>query len=361
MSERRTAPAPRHGAVDPVKALMHRHRDLCERAVDPLEIAAALEAHGVTDRTATRFRHRDVFSLAEEMYARVPRDTEPATSPPPPTAPDPRPAGLLRGLLFAALAAAAVTALHLTGGEPRLLLTAAALFTAALALRGTLSATKIFCLLAYAALGDGVLRAVLAGGPDSMPTGPSEGSWPIATAPLLALAPAGALATWCTHLFTSGARRRLAASRGLEDFTSAVRPLLLGVIALFLTTLTALLIASSALLGEPAAHAQTLTLGALLLMARLLAAHGRNHAPALVLTAAVASEATAVASLLASRLPGCAFLATPVETVVEAWGPAAVPALSCGAAALTLLIHATRTLTRASAHARPEGPGPKGP
>ncbi|MCK1815889.1 hypothetical protein MTQ13_16635, partial [Streptomyces sp. XM4011] len=49
---------------------MHRHRELCERATDPLEIAAALEAHGVTDSTAARFRHRDVFSLAEELYAR---------------------------------------------------------------------------------------------------------------------------------------------------------------------------------------------------------------------------------------------------------------------------------------------------
>lgn len=77
----------RRGAADPVKALMHRHRDLCERAVDPLEIAAGLEAHGVTDRTAARFRHRDVFSLAEEMYARVSRDGEPAQRPAPPGAP----------------------------------------------------------------------------------------------------------------------------------------------------------------------------------------------------------------------------------------------------------------------------------
>ncbi|MGO4429380.1 hypothetical protein AB4Z54_64265, partial [Streptomyces sp. MCAF7] len=50
--------------------------ELCAGAVDPLEIAAGLEAHGVTDRTAARFRHRDVFSLAEELYARVPRDDE---------------------------------------------------------------------------------------------------------------------------------------------------------------------------------------------------------------------------------------------------------------------------------------------
>ncbi|MCQ9130965.1 hypothetical protein KMS84_09125, partial [Streptomyces sp. IBSBF 2807] len=82
----RGADTPRRGAGDPVKALMHRHRELCERAVDPLEIAAGLEAHGVTDRTAARFRHRDVFSLAEEMYARVPRDGDA----PPPAAPPPR-------------------------------------------------------------------------------------------------------------------------------------------------------------------------------------------------------------------------------------------------------------------------------
>lgn len=60
-----TRPARRGGGpADPVKTLMHSHRELCERAVDPLEIAAGLEAHGVTDRAAARFRHRDVFSLA---------------------------------------------------------------------------------------------------------------------------------------------------------------------------------------------------------------------------------------------------------------------------------------------------------
>ncbi|WP_344563775.1 hypothetical protein [Streptomyces axinellae] len=52
---------------------MYQYRELCERAIDPLEIAAGLEARGVTDRTAARFRHRDVFSLAEELYARIPR------------------------------------------------------------------------------------------------------------------------------------------------------------------------------------------------------------------------------------------------------------------------------------------------
>ncbi|MFM9559381.1 hypothetical protein ACKI19_44920, partial [Streptomyces caniscabiei] len=61
-------------------------------------------------------------------------------------------------------------------------------------------------------------------------------------------------------------------------------------------------------------------------------------------------------TLLAGRLPRCGFLAAPVDALMAAWGPAGVPALACGAAALTLLIHATRTLTRASAHARTDQP-----
>ncbi|MEK8172509.1 hypothetical protein NKH77_34715 [Streptomyces sp. M19] len=55
----------------------------------PLEIAAGLEAHGMTGQAAARFRHRDVFSLAEELYARVPRaaDTVPSTAAATATAP----------------------------------------------------------------------------------------------------------------------------------------------------------------------------------------------------------------------------------------------------------------------------------
>ncbi|MET8770636.1 hypothetical protein ABZV94_27705, partial [Streptomyces sp. NPDC004658] len=40
-----------------------------------------------------------------------------------------------------------------------------------------------------------------------------------------------------------------------------------------------------------------------------------------------------------------------VQSLVGAWGEAAVPALACGTAALALLWHAGRTLTQASAHA----------
>ncbi|GGN78672.1 hypothetical protein GCM10011579_062110 [Streptomyces albiflavescens] len=351
----------RRGAVDPVKALMHRHRELCERAVDPLEIAAGLEAHGVTDRTAVRFRHRDVFSLAEEMYARVARDGEPVPRPETPGRPGARADWAALALVPGALCAAAVVGLRITDGRPRLAVAAVGALAVAFGLRvalrrGPLStghrttvATRAWTcwLIAYALLGNGLLSAGLDGGPD--------GPWPLATAPVLALALACAPAAWCAHLFAVRASRRLTASRGLEEFAASVQPLLLGVFGLFLCALVGLLALCGAALGEPAAYAGAGALGALLLLARLLTARGFTHAPAVVLAAAGAAEATALATVFAGRLPGCSFLTVPVETVVDAWGAGAVPALVCGAAALVLLIHSTRTLTRASAHATPPG------
>lgn len=360
-------------AVDPVKALMHRHRELCERAVDPLEIAAGLEAHGVTDRTVARFRHRDVFSLAEEIYARVPRDDS-ETSPGAAAVklPEVRAGWAVLALLPGAACAAAVTGLHLTEARPRLAVTVAALGVLALALclrlalgRGPLHTPRAWrttkgtrawtCwLLAYALLGNGLLGAAIAGGPDSWPNGDLDSPWPVPLAPVTALALACAPAAWCAHLFAVRARRRLAASRTLKEFAASVRPLLLGVFGLFLCVLGGLLALCGTLLDEPAdpaAYAGTGALGALLLLARLLTVHGFTHAPAVALAAAGAVEATAVASVLAGRLPGCSFLAVPVETVAGAWGSGVVPALVCGAAALVLLVHATRTLTRAAAHA----------
>lgn len=351
----------RRGTVDPVKALMHRHRELCERAVDPLEIAAGLEAHGVTDRTAARFRHRDVFSLAEELYARVPRDGEPTQRPAPPGRPRVRADWAALALLPGVLCAAAVIGLRLTEGQSRLVVAAVGALAVAIGLRvalrrgplsvthHTTSGTRAWTcwLIAYALLGDGLLSAGIEGGPD--------GPWPLAAAPVLALVLACAPAAWCAHLFAVRARRRLTTSRGLEEFAASVKPLLLGVFGLFLCTLGGLLAVCGAALDEPAGYAGAGALGALLLLARLLAARGFTHAPAVVLAAAGAVEATALATVFAGRLPGCAFLSMPVETVVVAWGPGAVPALVCGAATLVLLIHSTRTLTRASAHALPCG------
>ncbi|MFD8571665.1 hypothetical protein [Streptomyces sp. NPDC059639] len=364
--------AQRRSGVDPVKVLMHHHRELCERAVDPLEIAAGLEAHGLTDRTAARYRHKDVFSLAEEMYARMPRDGEPAA----PAVATPAPTSGVRGawaglaLLPGAVCALALLALNVTTGTPHLAVAFVGALAIAAALRTTLrhgplrTGTRrpapttrlwVWSLLLYAAFGDGLLDAALAGGPD--------GAWAPAAAPLLALAVAVAPATWCARLFAAGARRRLAASRGLAEFTSSVRPLLLGCVLLFALALTALLGAAGALLdqgglagqngqsGQGVDYAGACALGVLLLLARLLSAHGRTYAPAVVLGAAAGAEVLAVATVFAARLPGCAVLGTPVESAVDAVGVGVVPGTACAVAALALLVHATRTLTRASVHA----------
>ncbi|MGC9382692.1 hypothetical protein [Streptomyces sp. MH13] len=361
--------AARRATADPVKALLYQHHDLCERAVDPLEIAAGLEAHGITDRTAARFRHRDVFSLAEEMYARVPHDGD---TPPRPTdlsAPRVHATWIVLVLLPGALCVAAVAGLRLTDGRPRLIAAVAGTLAVSLALRaalrrGPLSAatrttgtwTWTCWLVGYALLGDGLLAAALAGGPDGLPDGTTDGPWPVTVAPVLALTLACAPAAASAHLFAVRARRTLSDSRGLADFSASVRPLLLGVFALFTGALAALVALTGAVLEEPAAYARTLTLGALLLLARLLAVHGCTHAPTLVLSAAATAQAAALATLFAGRLPGCGLLAAPVEAVVAACGPAGVPTMACGTGALALLVHATRRLTRASAHASTEQP-----
>jgi hypothetical protein len=369
-------PAPPRGAADPVKALLHRHRDLCARAVDPLEIAAHLEAHGVTDRTAARFRHRDLFSLAEEMYARVPRETEEST-PPEPAAPSARPSPRMAvlALLPGLLCAAAVAGLRLTEGPARPATAAAGVLAAALAVRALLRhgiprrparpragirpprlLGRTCWLLAYAALGDGLLTVALHGGPDGWPDGTPTGPWPLATASLPALALACAPAAWLTHRFAVQARHRLTAARGLKEFGATVRPLLLTTLAACLGALAALLALSGTVLAEPACSAQGLALGALLLLARLLTVHGSARAAAAALATAAWAEALAQASVFAARLPGCDPLGVPVDRLVAAWGPGSVPALACGSCALALLVHALRTLGRASAHAAPEAP-----
>ncbi|WP_406356335.1 hypothetical protein OH738_13705 [Streptomyces hirsutus] len=374
-------PGAGRGTADPVKALLHRHRELCERAVDPLEIAAGLEAHGVTDRTAARFKHRDVFSLAEELYARIPRDGDAPRPSAATTAPGPRVGWVVLTLLPGALGLASVAALRLTHGQSRLYAVAAGVLAIALALRAALrrgsplgttpttstpsttgTAAWTCWLLGYALLGDGLLHTAITGGPDGPPTrgpGSPEGDWALAVAPALALTLAFAPGAWSARLFAVRARRKVAASRGLEDFADSVRPLLFGTFGLFLCALAALFTLCATVLDEPFTHHEVLTLGALLFLARLLTLHGFTHAPKVVLAAAALAQAAALAAVFAARLPGCGALATPVETLVTTWDPSGVATLICGAAALTLLIHAARTLTRASAHAQhaqPEAP-----
>ncbi|MFE8911511.1 hypothetical protein [Streptomyces globisporus] len=361
---RASAAAARRGPADPVKSLLHDHRDLCERAVDPLEIAAGLEARGLTDRTAARYRHRDVFALAEELYARMPPRAHDPTAggtvgPGPDT--DARAAWTLLALLPGAACLATAGGLRGTegvlGDGARALVTVAGALLACLALRACLGrgplrapegagrAGMYACwLLSYSVYGEELLAQVMTGGPD--------GPWGGSPAPLLGLAAAIAPAAWCAHLFTVRAHRKLSGSRALEEFGAGVRPLLLAAVSLFLAALLPLLYLADLGLGGGGVPVAAVALGVLFFVARLLAVHGLPEPGTVALAAACAVEAAAPALVLAARLPGLEPLAQPVDVLVSAGGTGAVSALACGGAALGLLLHAALALSRASAHTR---------
>lgn len=95
-----------------VAALCEEFGEVCESAVDPLEIASALEFEGLSDLAVReRYGYPHVFALASEMYVQVPR--QPA-EPPPPEDPwhvgrfQPALHGLLYGLPAVCFPAAAV-------------------------------------------------------------------------------------------------------------------------------------------------------------------------------------------------------------------------------------------------------------
>lgn len=324
----RTATHLAHPA-DPVRELMHRHRELCEQAVDPLEIAAALEAHGVTDRVAARFRHRDVFSLAEELFARVPRAEGgvcEVTTPAPPGGVGP--------------AAGPVLAV------PRVLL------PLLVVLPGVLAAAAV---AAVASAGDGSGR------------GPGAGRAGFAVA--LGLACALGPAAWCARWFAVRVRRRLERSRSLDEFAAGVWPLLTAATALFTGALTGAQLAvreiaamAGVRIGGPGGRDAALlpselipavtALGVLLFAALLLAAHGFRGTASAGLVAACALQAAA-ASVMATAPP-------------SAGGTGLPAAVACGCTALVLLACAYRLLSRASAHrpqdapAKAEPPGADG-
>lgn len=85
----------------PVDELAAELADRTAPAVHPYEVAALLESEGLTgEQIRERYGHPDIFSLAEELYRRVPR-----AFPEPPPAADPWAPDhvrcALRGLLFA--------------------------------------------------------------------------------------------------------------------------------------------------------------------------------------------------------------------------------------------------------------------
>ncbi|QKV97592.1 hypothetical protein HUT19_13815 [Streptomyces sp. NA02950] len=351
---------------------MHRHHDLCARAVDPLEIAAGLEAHGVTDRTAARFRHRDVFGLAEELYARVPRAQEPAEPPAPrprrgPWAPWPLPGALgavtawavLRPDLAPPVTRAALGAVGavLVAAALWLCLSRGPLRIAARGRGGRLADLAgplcVGWLLGYAACGDWLLTGLVTGERGAYDTARAAET---AVVLALAVAPAAGCARW----FAVRARRRLTGSRGLEEFAAGVRPLFALTALGFLAALAPLVLAARLVLPVPpsgpgpasvtTAEASAAALAALLFLARLLAVHGFRRAAVSGLAAACAAEAAVEVIASAARLPGGAPLGEPVTRLLAAHGVAVLPVAACAAAALGLLGYACAVLARASAH-----------
>ncbi|GII24050.1 hypothetical protein [Planosporangium mesophilum] len=98
-----TPPRPSATPLQPdgMDELRRRMTPVCESAVDALEIAAALEAEGLSDQAVrTRYGYPDVFALAEHLYGWVPR--RPAEPPALPERWRTRPAEhVVHGLLYA--------------------------------------------------------------------------------------------------------------------------------------------------------------------------------------------------------------------------------------------------------------------
>lgn len=95
-------PLPRPaGPMDPAEEAAARFGGVAATAVHPFEVAAAIEAEGVTDRQVQRHYGRtDAFELAEDLYAETPRSyPEPEATPSPWHSP--LSTSVLRGALYA--------------------------------------------------------------------------------------------------------------------------------------------------------------------------------------------------------------------------------------------------------------------
>ena len=92
---------------------------VCESAVDPLEIASALELEGLGDQAAKlRYGYADVFALAQDMYFRVPRKPVEPELPPDPWQEGGRLRPVLHSLLYALPGVCFPAAIGLLTGSP---------------------------------------------------------------------------------------------------------------------------------------------------------------------------------------------------------------------------------------------------
>ena len=117
---------------DPVAALSRQHEQLCRNAADPLEVAAGLEAAGLSDRRVrAAYGVATVFDLAERLYADVPRRPAPAERPSPWSRP--RRELWARGLVYALPGLLLVGAVQRLGRAEVLLLLVVSLLTTGVA------------------------------------------------------------------------------------------------------------------------------------------------------------------------------------------------------------------------------------
>ncbi|MFJ9441171.1 hypothetical protein ACIRRH_04785 [Kitasatospora sp. NPDC101235] len=353
-------------SADPVREVMTEHRELCERAVDPLEIAAGLEEAGLGPDTAARCRHADLFSLAEELYARVPR------RPPVPGPVEPHPGGAppARAAPAAALAALPCAGVAALGPHWPVLLSAAvplvllpALTAPAPAEPGPPCAVPARApdalwpvpaprprpgsRLRPAALGHGLGLAALLLLPPAAP----GGDRPAAVALVLAAAVSAGVAERTARWYREVGRGHLGAAGTLAGFRARMRPVLPVALALYLAVLGALSFAALAVTAVvaprpgpghgdgllhlaaeragPAQWAAQGVLGLLLVLSVLLARCGRT-------AAAAAGACAGAAAVLGPLALGC--------SAAEAW------LLGGGTVAVALLAYAGAVLGRAGSH-----------
>ncbi|GAB7181112.1 hypothetical protein ATKI12_0943 [Kitasatospora sp. Ki12] len=353
------------GSADPVREVMAEHRELCERAVDPLEIAAGLEEAGLGPDAAARCRHADLFSLAEELYARVPR----RPPPPGPVGPRRRGAAARAALTAAALAVLPCAGVAALGARWPVLLPAAV----PLVLLPVLTAPPAGSVPPFvlprrpadplgpvplprwpagsrwrpAALGYGLGLAALLLLPLAAPGGDRSTAVALALAAAVSAGSAERAARWYRQV----GHGHLGAAATLAEFRSRMRPVLPVAVALHLAVLGALSFAALAvsavvaprpgpghgggllhLAAEragPVPWAAQGVLGLLLVLPALLARCGRPGA------AALGAPAGAAATL------GLLVLGRPLPSALLLGG---------GAVAAALLAYAGAVLGRAGSH-----------
>ncbi|WP_406202855.1 hypothetical protein OH807_25310 [Kitasatospora sp. NBC_01560] len=342
---------------DPVREVMAEHRVLCERAVDPLEIVAGLEEAGLGPEEAARCRHADLFGLAEELYARVPR-----RPPPPADGPETgRPRGPGAVLGSSALAVLPVAAAAALGGHRPVLLAAAVPLVLLPALSGARPAGPAPApdpcpgpavagrprWPGPAALGHGAGAAGLL----LLPLAGVAGDGRVTAALALAAALSAGSAEWAARWFRRVGRGHLRTAGTLAEFRARMRPVLPVAVALHLAVLAVLSFAALAVLtavaprpgpghgggllhlaaerAGPVQWAVQGVLGLLLVLPVLLAHCDRRGAAAL---GALAGPAAAAVPLALGRPAQVAWL------------------LGGGAVALALFAYAWPVLGRAGAH-----------